>query len=350
MVIEIARTCELTAPLSQEKLPGLIYLGEENAHKFIISATKHGIKTSLSGSVSGNFLGPSGTVGLVGSISNGDAVVTLKPECYTVPGRFKLTIFVTTATETLCVYSAVGTTDRTENGTIIDGGDIIPSVADLVAEIQAAVNTIPVPYTEMQNRVAEAEAIISNATKTTDENDAFSVVGTAGYISATNGNFISLDHKFTYTDYVNVQGFASITFKRIKLNNASILIEDGGQAPIMISYSDLGMAFYTKNKTFVGSAQERYCVIDSLAPADSYISELYTIKVPEGAAYARFTVFTDTNEYGSFSWYGTSYEIANSGTVHYNGEQDLTNAQKAQARANIGLTFTEEEDGVIVIS
>lgn len=155
MVIEIERTRSLDTPFAPEQLYGAIYGGERNAHKFIITGTRDGAEITLSGTVTAKFLRADNVdVALTGTIEGGKACVTLGDECYAVPGRYKLAIFVTSGTETLCVYAAIGNSDRTAGSSTVDGGNIIPSVSDLIAQINAAVATIPASYSDLMAGIA----------------------------------------------------------------------------------------------------------------------------------------------------------------------------------------------------
>ena len=155
MVIEIERTRSLDEQFPPEQLYGAIYGGERNAHKFIITSTRDGAEIALSGTVTARFLRADNVdVALEGTIEDGKACVTLGDECYAVPGRYKLAIFVTSGTETLCVYAAIGNSDRTAGSSTVDGGEIIESVADLIADIEAARATIPATYTNLMAGVA----------------------------------------------------------------------------------------------------------------------------------------------------------------------------------------------------
>lgn len=155
MVIEIERTRSLDVTFPPEQLYGAIYGGERNAHKFIITSTRNDAEITLSGTVTARFLRADNVdVALEGTIEGGKACVTLGDECYAVPGRYKLAIFVTSGTETLCVYAAIGNSDRTAGSSTVDGGEIIESVADLIADIEAARATIPATYTNLMAGVA----------------------------------------------------------------------------------------------------------------------------------------------------------------------------------------------------
>ena len=155
MVIEIERTRSLDTPFAPEQLYGAIYGGERNAHKFIITGTRDGAEITLSGTVTAKFLRADNVdVALTGTIEGGKACVTLGDECYAVPGRYKLAIFVTSGTETLCVYAAIGNSDSTAGSSTVDGGNIIPSVSDLIAQINAAVATIPASYSDLMAGIA----------------------------------------------------------------------------------------------------------------------------------------------------------------------------------------------------
>lgn len=156
MAIIIGKRTNLDAPIKVESLNGVTFTTESEAHQFVVRCEQKGQELTLSGTISAKFVRADGnTVQLVGSISDGAAVVTLAQDCYNVPGRFQLAIFNTVGDTKLCIYACVGTVQRAQSGNLIDGGDIIPDVEDLIADIQAAVQSIPPTYDALLASIAE---------------------------------------------------------------------------------------------------------------------------------------------------------------------------------------------------
>lgn len=138
MNIGIIRTTSLDGLILPEPLAGALYMNENQAHRFAISCTKEGQSVTLTGSVTGRFIRADGqTVLLTGSVSGGVAYVTLPQACYIVPGRFIMAIFNVANGATTTIYAAAGNIARTQTGTIIDPGSVIPKIDDLLAEIEA---------------------------------------------------------------------------------------------------------------------------------------------------------------------------------------------------------------------
>lgn len=155
MAIIIGKRANLDAPIKLESLYGVTFTTEAEAHQFVVRCEQKGQELTLAGTISAKFVRADGnTVQLVGSISDGAAVVTLAQDCYNVPGRFQLAIFNTVGDTKLCIYACVGTVQRAQSGNLIDGGDIIPDVEDLIADIQAAVQSIPPTYDALLASIA----------------------------------------------------------------------------------------------------------------------------------------------------------------------------------------------------
>ncbi len=137
-----------------EDLTGMVFQAEADGHTFEISGVDdEGNAVALSGTVAGVFRRPDNAdIALTGSASDGVVSVTLDENCYAVPGRFALTIFVTSDGQTVAVYACVGTVAATSGGSV--AGDTPESVVDLIADIEAAVATIPPTYTALMASIA----------------------------------------------------------------------------------------------------------------------------------------------------------------------------------------------------
>jgi hypothetical protein len=198
MAIILNRTVQLDAPISVESLHGVVFSKENKGHKFVITGIRGGELQTFTGSVIARFLrannttirmgeGAEGELAACATIKDGKVVVSLARDCYNVPGRFQLTVFVTNEGETSCVYAAVGTVQRSEEGTIIDDGVALPSVDELqsmlneiqqyetniatagaaqIAAVQAkgeeTLDSIPDDYTALQGEVADLKSAFAN--------------------------------------------------------------------------------------------------------------------------------------------------------------------------------------------
>ena len=142
-MITISRAFDPTKGLqSIENLSGYTFSAESYAHRFIISTAE-----GFDGAVSARLLRSDNiTVFVSGSVSetDGSAIVDLPPECYAVPGRFFLAIYVTAASVKTCVYAGIGTVYRSESDTTIAGdGSLVPletSIAELLARYATTIN------------------------------------------------------------------------------------------------------------------------------------------------------------------------------------------------------------------
>ena len=127
----IKRTWNQNRMVNIEDLSGMAFQSEIGAHTFEVSGVNDsGAAVSLSGTVTAVFLrADNAAIQLSGTVSSGKAVVTLTSDCYTVPGRFLLTIFVTSNSQKVAVYAATGTVTSTTGAA---AGSIPPLVTDSI--------------------------------------------------------------------------------------------------------------------------------------------------------------------------------------------------------------------------
>jgi len=137
-----------------EDLKGMTFQAEQAGHTFQISGIDdEGNTVALTGTPSGVLLRPDNTdVALTCSVSGGVVSATLPAECYDVPGRFSLTVFVTANGQKTAVYAAIGTVSRTSSGTVSPG--TTADVVDLINRINAAINSIPASYSALLADIA----------------------------------------------------------------------------------------------------------------------------------------------------------------------------------------------------
>ena len=137
-----------------EDLKGMAFQAEAEGHTFEISGIDDdGNPVTFSGTPSGVFLRPDNTdVALTCSISGGKIYATFPATCYSVPGRFGLTIYITTDGATTAVYAAIGTVALTTSGTIAPPAT--DDVVDLINDIATAVASIPASYSSLLSDIA----------------------------------------------------------------------------------------------------------------------------------------------------------------------------------------------------
>ena len=137
-----------------DDLKGMLFQAEQAGHTFEISGIdEDGNTVVLTGTPSGVLLRPDNTdVALTCSVSGGVVSATLPAECYDVPGRFGLTIFITSDNSKVAIYAAIGTISRTSSGTASPG--TTQSVVDLINAINAAFNSIPASYSDLLADIA----------------------------------------------------------------------------------------------------------------------------------------------------------------------------------------------------
>ena len=137
-----------------EDLKGMAFQAEAEGHTFEISGIDDdGNPVTFSGTPSGVFLRPDNTdVALTCSISGGKIYATFPATCYSVPGRFGLTIYITTDGATTAVYAAIGTVALTTSGTIAPTAT--DDVVDLINAIATAVASIPASYSSLLADIA----------------------------------------------------------------------------------------------------------------------------------------------------------------------------------------------------
>jgi hypothetical protein len=114
---------------------------EVQAHTFRVTGEDDtGAALPFTGTVSALFLRADDTyIAIDGAIVNGAAEVTLVADCYHIPGRFSIAVYVSDGTVSTCVYAAVGTVYRTKSDIGLDSGTTIPTLAQLEAAYEACI-------------------------------------------------------------------------------------------------------------------------------------------------------------------------------------------------------------------
>lgn len=115
--------------------------GDAGGNRFGFRCLRNGEPVSLSGStVIGHFIRANGTTVEIdgGAVTGDTAYVTLPAACYAVEGNFTLAIKLSGGGVTGTIRMVDGTVVNTTNGTVIDPGTVIPSLADYLAAVDDA--------------------------------------------------------------------------------------------------------------------------------------------------------------------------------------------------------------------
>lgn len=146
-MIVINKTSNRNAALNTELLRGVTFNRENMGHKFVISCMRGGVLEPVSGTVTGYFMRSNNTTcrvegtGFTGVDTDGRAWIILPQDCYNVAGRFKLSIYVLHDGASECIYSCIGTVERSDVGEVIDSGVPLPTyddIADKYNEMETA--------------------------------------------------------------------------------------------------------------------------------------------------------------------------------------------------------------------
>ena len=143
--------------LKTDDLTGHVFLGENLAHEFVIYGVDgEGQKVAITGTITASVLRADGaTVWLNGgTLVDGEAHITLNQQCYTIPGRIIISIYAASGDVFTCIYCAVANCNRNHSDTSLDPGTIMPSVADLIAHIDAVRAGIPADYSALATQVS----------------------------------------------------------------------------------------------------------------------------------------------------------------------------------------------------
>ena len=146
MRIDVIKKVDVGRPIQPDALDGVLYYGDENAHRIIAEVWKNGQKADLTGAgVQGYVVRSDGTTVILtdcGITTDGDgdtcrAYGVLLPDCYAVEGRVAIFLKLTDSssiTTTLALWASVAPC-YTEN--MVIETEVLPDIGDLLAELDA---------------------------------------------------------------------------------------------------------------------------------------------------------------------------------------------------------------------
>lgn len=136
-------------------LDGNVFSQDNNGNKVGVCLYDGENTVNVSGSVSANVIRSDGaTVAVTGSSSGNQAWVVLPQSCYAIPGVISIVIKATDSSDVTTLCAVVANVYQSSTDTAVDPGTIIPSISDLIAEIEAAIASIPADYSSLWTSLA----------------------------------------------------------------------------------------------------------------------------------------------------------------------------------------------------
>ena len=143
---------DLKQPVKVHYLHGNVFSQDNQGNILGVNVFDDGSPASLSGTVSAYIIRSDGaTVPATGSISGNKASVALPEAAYAVPGIISVALKLTAGAVVVTLLAVVATVYASSTDAAVDPGSIIPSIQDLIDEINDAVETIPVDYSDLSN-------------------------------------------------------------------------------------------------------------------------------------------------------------------------------------------------------
>ena len=163
MLQTISFETDMEDGVKMQRLGRLFASGDKAAHTFKIKVKG----ADLSGySADGYMIRATNDTVPISAIVDGDIVIATLPEaCYIVPGSFSLIFCVKNENERTAVFWSVGTITRSRTETIIDTEKRIPSLDELLAQLDALKTTT----SEAQKAAAAANGAYQRADAATEQ-------------------------------------------------------------------------------------------------------------------------------------------------------------------------------------
>lgn len=268
---------DLAAPSRVISIPHVFAMGDNESHTFtaLVYNSRDPECGLMDGSVSGVVVRPDGgTVPLTGE--KGEDVVevtlpdgstaqatactmTLIQGCFAFPGQITIVIRLIDGDQATAVLVARGTVTTSLTDTIVDPGDVVPDITQLLACIE-----------DCQDAAAEARESCEVVEQVAANNLAAGMTYTNGKTIVASTGATRNSTYYRSSDYIDISGCTKIIYPRLVLPTSSALNYDGA-------------AFYNSSKTFIA---------DSGTPAllGAYSNWTATVlTVPDGAKYFRAT-------------------------------------------------------------
>lgn len=146
MRIDVIKKVDAGRPIQPDALDGVLYYGDENAHRIIAEVWKNGQKADLTGAgVQGYVVRSDGTTVILtdcGITTDGDgdacrAYGVLLPDCYAVEGRVAIFLKVTDSSSIMTTLALWGSVAPCYTENMVIETEVLPDISDLLAELDA---------------------------------------------------------------------------------------------------------------------------------------------------------------------------------------------------------------------
>ena len=149
---------DLKNPLQVQYLNGTMFSQDNAANLVGVEVFDDGEPATLGGSVSANVVrSDGGTVAVSGGTLSGNRVSVILPQAaYAIPGAISIIIKLTAGGTVTTLGAIVVTVYRSSTDEVVDPGTIIPSVQNLISQIETVVASIPADYSSLWASLAPA--------------------------------------------------------------------------------------------------------------------------------------------------------------------------------------------------
>lgn len=311
----------------------LMVPGDDEAHVIQVTVNDGGVEATLTGSAMGYFTRIDGlTVRCAGTVSGNVVSVSLASECYAYPGRLRCVIRLLTDVENELGTSLIDMDFVIRAGfgdEMIDPGEAFPTVHALATEIEDFVSTT----NGRLNALEDAPALIQELTL---------AEGWENYSSSDTAP--------------RVVRKGSICFLQGRIKNTATITLDVSNTVTVATLPNWAYPAVRAGFIEQGSSTNIFLVDimpDGKVNLSRYRTTTYT-EITSGAMFYLTAAWLPSDATGEtvddLEALIARMEAASVGGVRYDQAQSLTTAQKAQARANIGVNGLIQEDtsGLII--
>lgn len=150
---------DLSKQLLRTNAGEILAMGDDCANRFGADLVRNGLPVNVDGCmVIGYFIRPDGYTCVIEGVAEGSqAYVDLPEACYTSEGVFSLAIKLKNDEMNCTLRIIDGYLRRTETGTYIDPGTVVPDLADLLLQIEAMEDATAAANTATENANNAAE-------------------------------------------------------------------------------------------------------------------------------------------------------------------------------------------------
>lgn len=199
---------DLTEAVKVHYLDGNVFSQDNGGNIVGVNIYNEGTPFNFSGTVSANIIRSDGaTVAVSGTVEGNKAYVILPQSAYAIPGTVSIIIKLFDSGVITTVCAIVANVYQSSTDTAVDPGTIIPSIDELIAEIEAAVASIPSDYSSLDGQVKTLGLLFENVNK-------------FKHVHYTNGAYryygsgeIRSNDSYSYSDYVVVTPGAYCTIQ-----------------------------------------------------------------------------------------------------------------------------------------